>query len=188
MVPLLNALVWELCKKYFCSVFSFCKIKVTVDENLSFIDYESEIELPDCSKFAKTWKNSNDVTIFRHDIIVKIFLSRFIFLVKFSYWSKFHDNIITGSGLMTFFFIRDWPEIWKSEIPSSEFSSILRGWVELEIPNLARISLMKSYWMLQKASISMMPGTGKISQNPWVGKIWVLPSIFHEMGKNIPIY
>ena len=28
----------------------------------------------------------------------------FVSLVKFSYWSKFHVNIITGSGIMTIFF------------------------------------------------------------------------------------
>ena len=30
--------------------------------------------------------------------------------------------------------------------------------------------------------------TGKISQYPCVGKIWVFPSIFRELGKDIPIY
>ena len=30
----------------------------------------------------------------------------FVFLVKFSYWSKFHVNIITGSGVMTIFFCK----------------------------------------------------------------------------------
>ena len=30
--------------------------------------------------------------------------------------------------------------------------------------------------------------TGKISQNPWVGKIWVFPSIFRELGKDIPMH
>ena len=28
----------------------------------------------------------------------------FVFLVKFSYWSKFHVNIMTGSGVMITFF------------------------------------------------------------------------------------
>ena len=41
------------------------------------------------------WKNSNDLTIFGHDVIVN-FLSCFVSLVKFSYWPKFHVNIITG--------------------------------------------------------------------------------------------
>ena len=30
----------------------------------------------------------------------------FVSLVKFSYWSKFHVNIITGSGVMTIFFYK----------------------------------------------------------------------------------
>ena len=38
-------------------------------------------------------------------------------LVKLSYWSKFHVNIITGYRVMKILFIRDWPQIWKSEIP-----------------------------------------------------------------------
>ena len=29
--------------------------------------------------------------------------------------------------------------------------------------------------------------TGKISPDPWLEKIWVFPSIFHELGKNIHI-
>ena len=32
------------------------------------------------------------------------FLPCFVSLVNFSYWSKFHVNIITGSGVMTIFF------------------------------------------------------------------------------------
>ena len=64
----------------------------------------SRIRPPDCSKLAKNPKNDNDVTIFRHDVIVKFFWRCFVSLVKFSYWSKFHVNIITGSGIMTIFF------------------------------------------------------------------------------------
>ena len=30
----------------------------------------------------------------------------FVFLVKFSYWSKFHANIITGCGFMTIYFYK----------------------------------------------------------------------------------
>ena len=30
----------------------------------------------------------------------------FVFLVKLSYWSKFHVNMITGSGVMTIFFYK----------------------------------------------------------------------------------
>ena len=43
------------------------------------------------------------------------------------------------------FFIRDWQEIWKSEIPSSEFWAISGNWEKLWIPNLVQIYLMKWY-------------------------------------------
>ena len=40
-------------------------------------------------------------------------------------------------------FIRDWPEIRKSEIPPSEFCAISGYWGVLWIPNLARMSLIE---------------------------------------------
>ena len=66
----------------------------------------SGIRPPDCSKLAKTSKNDNNVTIFRHDVIVKFFGSYFVSFVKFSYLSNFHVNIITGSGIMTILFYK----------------------------------------------------------------------------------
>ena len=33
----------------------------------------SGIPLPDCSKLVANWKTSNDITIFRHDVIVNFF-------------------------------------------------------------------------------------------------------------------
>ena len=38
-------------------------------------------------------------------------MTLFVSLVKFSYWFKFHVNIITGSGVMTIFFHKGLPEI-----------------------------------------------------------------------------
>ena len=75
-------------------------------ENVSFTDYASGIRLTDYSKLAINQKNDNDIIIFQHDVIVKIFWRSFVFLVKFSYWSKFHVNIKTGSGVMTIFFYK----------------------------------------------------------------------------------
>ena len=66
----------------------------------------SGIQPPDCSKFARNPKNDNDVTVFRHDVNVKFFWHYFVSLVKFSYRSKFHVNIITGSGIMIIFFYK----------------------------------------------------------------------------------
>ena len=50
--------------------------------------------------------------------------------------------------LWQFTFIRNWPEIQKSEIPPSDFCPIFGDWGELGKPNLAWI---KFYLMLQKA-------------------------------------
>ena len=114
----------------------------------------SGIQPPDCSKLAKNPKNDNDVTIFRHDVNVKFFWRCFVSLVKFSYWSKFHVNIITGSGIMTIFFYKGLTRIWKSKIPPSEFCPISGDWGELWIPNLTRMSLIECYWMLQNSRVT----------------------------------
>ena len=126
----------------------FIRKKVTITENITFADYISGIRPPDCSKLTKNPKNDSNVTISRHEVIVKFFWRCIVSLAKFSYWSKSHANVITGSGIMIIFFVRDWSEIRKSEIPRSEFCPISRDWSELWIPNFARISLTKKYLML----------------------------------------
>ena len=77
--------------------------KVTVTGNITFAHSVSRIRPPDCSKLVKNPKNGNDITIFRHDVNIKFFWRCFVCLVKFSYWSKFHVNIMTGSGIMKIF-------------------------------------------------------------------------------------
>ena len=74
------------------------------------------------------------------------------------------SSLVTGQSFMSisslvlelwqFPFIRDWPEIRKSEIPPSEFCPISGDWGELWIPNLARMSLIECYWMLQNARVT----------------------------------
>ena len=93
----------------------FVRWKVTINENVSFIDYTSGIPLPDCSNSAINWKNDNDVTIYWNGAIVNIFWPCFVSLVKYSYWAKFHFNIISGSRVMTIYFCKR-PEIGKSDI------------------------------------------------------------------------
>ena len=97
--------------RYFLVLFSvFVRQKVTVMENITFADSVSRIRPLDCSKFVKNLKNNNDVTIFQHDVNFKSFWRCFVSLVKFSYWFKFHVNIMTGSGIMRDGFT------WKPEI------------------------------------------------------------------------
>ena len=80
-----------------------------------------------------------------------IFWRCFVSLVKFSYWSKFHVSIITGSGIMTIFFYKGLTR--NPEIPPSEFCPISGDWGELWIPNLAQMSLIECYWMLQNSRV-----------------------------------
>ena len=56
--------------------------------------------------------------------------------------------------LWQFSFIRDWPEIRKSEIPPSEFFPISGDWDKLWIPNLARMSLIGCYWIPQNPRVT----------------------------------
>ena len=91
----------------------------------------SGIRPPHCSELVRNPKNDNDITIFRHDVNVKFFWCCFVSLVKFSYWSKFHVNTITGSGVMTIFFYKGLtrnPEIGNT--PVWVLPNIWRlGWV-----------------------------------------------------------
>ena len=84
----------------------------------------------------------------------QVFWRWFISLVKFNYWPKFHVSNITGSEVMTISFIGDWPKIWKLKIPSSEFCSISGHWKMLWIPNLAWMSRIKFYCMLQNVIVT----------------------------------
>ena len=93
------------------------------NKTVNFADYASGIRLPDGSKLAINRKN-NDVTICRNRVIVQFFWLCFVSLVKFSYWYKFHVNIITGSGVMIILFYEGLKEIRKSKTPLSEFYPI----------------------------------------------------------------
>ena len=96
---------------------------------MSFTDYASGISLPDCSKLAINWKNDNDVTICMS-----------ISLLVMELWE--------------FSFIRDWPEIGISEIPSCEFWQISGHWGELGMPSFTGMSVIKCYWMLQNTRVT----------------------------------
>ena len=79
----------------FLVIFStFVKLKLTVNENVSFIIYASGIRLPDCSKLAINRKNYNDVTNFQ--ICIDFVWPCSISLVKFIFWPRFQVNLMTG--------------------------------------------------------------------------------------------
>ena len=113
-----------------------------------------------------TWRNQ------------QFFWRCFVSLVKFSYWSKFHVNIITGCEVMTIYFYKGWPEIWNLEILQSEFSPISGDWGKSEITHLARICLIQCYWMLQNVRFTALtvpkwkPTRGKNYPTLPLGRGW----------------
>ena len=74
------------------------------------------------------------------------------------------SSLVTGPSFMSisslvlelwqFSFIRNWPEIRKSEIPTSEFFRISGDCDELWVLNLARMSLIECCWMLQNCRVT----------------------------------
>ena len=85
------------------------------------------------------------------------------------------SSLVTGPSFMSisslvlelwqFSFIRDWPEIRKSEIPPSEICPISGDWGEPRITNLARMFLMKCYWMLQNARVTAFTVSELLREN-----------------------
>ena len=123
----------------------------------------SGIRPPDGSKLAKNPKNDDNVTIFRHDVILKFFWCCFVSLFNLSYWSKFHVNIITGSGIITILFYKG-----RTRNPETGNTPV---WV---LPNIWRLGqVMDTKWgtnvstkMLLKAAKSQ----GYSSYRFWVIK------------------
>ena len=74
------------------------------------------------------------------------------------------SSLVTGPSFMSissrflelcqFYFLRDWPEIRKLEIPPSDFYRISGDWGKLGNPNLVGMSLIKCYWMLQNSKVT----------------------------------
>ena len=93
------------------------------------------------------------------------------------------SSLVTGRSFMSisslvlelrkFSFIRDWPEIRKWEIPPSEFCPISGDWGESRVPNLARISLIECYWMLQNSRVTAFTVLELLKENQ-LGRV-ILP-------------
>ena len=84
------------------------------------------------------------------------------------------SSFVTGPSFMSvllvlelsqFFFIRYWPKIMKSEIPPCEIYPIFWDWGELGIPNLAQMSLIKCYLILQNVRIKTFTVSEFLKEN-----------------------
>ena len=84
-------------------------------------------------------------------LMLPSFSCKVLLLVKFYYYMSISLMVLEW---WQFLFIRDWPEIWKTEIPSPKFFAISEYLGKLGIPNLAWMYLMKRYWILQNARVT----------------------------------
>ena len=92
------------CVRDFLVLFSvFVRQKVTITENITFADCfrNPASRLLQIGQKSEKWQWRHNFPTWRQ---ITIFWRWFVSLVKFSYWSKFHVNIITSSGFMTIFF------------------------------------------------------------------------------------
>ena len=109
---------------------------------------------PECSKLAKNpkkWQWRHNFPTWRRNVNVKFFWRFFLFLVKFSCWSKFHVNIITDSGIITIFFITPvWvlPNIWRLGQVMDKFGTNVSNKILL---NAAKFQGYSSYcfWVIK---------------------------------------
>ena len=102
------------------------------------------------------------MTIPRYDVIVGIFWRGFVFLVKFSYWSKFHVNIITDSGIMTIFFYKGLTR--NPEIGNTPF------WV---LPNIWRLKQAMDTKFGMNVSDKMLVNAAKFQSYSFY-RFWVI--------------
>ena len=120
----------------------------------TFTNHAFGIRLTTCSILVINQKNDNDVTISRKVVIAEIFWRCRVSSVMFSYWSKFHVNMIIGSRVMTIFLYKRLTK--KPEIGNTPVWVLLnigrQEWVR--DTELAKMSLRNCYWMLQNATVT----------------------------------
>ena len=82
--------------------------------------------------------------------------------------------------LRQYSFIKDWPKIWKSEIPPSEFCPKFGEWGDLGIPNLARMFLIKCSWMLENTRVTDFTVSKLLGENQQ--REWIYPPRLPRLG------
>ena len=94
IATLFKALVWELCNKFCSYIFSFCKIKGYYYWKYKF--YNLCVRDPASRLLQIGYKSEKWQWRRNFPKIHQFFLPCGISLVKFSYWPKFHVNVMTG--------------------------------------------------------------------------------------------
>ena len=113
----------------------------------------SGIRLPNCSKSEKRqWRHNLPIWRFAYTTLSIIFDVVFVSFVNFSYWYKFHRNIVIGFGVMTIYFYKGLtrnPNIGNTPI------WVLPNEGKLGIPNLAWIRSSRPELFLRKGVLKI---------------------------------
>ena len=140
---------------FFSSVFRFCKTKGYYYWKHNFCRlciWNLASGLLQIGQKSEKWQWRNNFPTWLQR---QIFFDVVLFLLSSLVSSlSFMSISLLALELWKFSFIMDWPEIWKSGIPRSEFCSISGDWGELWIPHFAQASLIECYWMQQNSRVT----------------------------------
>ena len=104
--------------------------------------------------------------IFWHEVIIKFFWRSFVSFVKFSYWSKFHVNIIIGSGVMTNFFS---PNIWRLWlVKNTKFGTDVSNKMILNVAKCQGYSFYR-FWVIKWKTTGGLPSPHPPTYPPRLG-------------------
>ena len=118
-----------------------------------------------------------------------IFSKFFFSLVNFGHWSKFHVNIMTGSGFMTISFYKGLTRYL--EIRNTSVWVLHNIWRlgRVRSSNLAQKALTKCYWMLRNTRVTAFTGfwviKGKLTEGI---KLPLLFSVVVSLNSWVVIY
>ena len=127
----------------------------TVYENVSNTDHVSGIWLTGCSKFVINLKDSNEVTTCWHGVIFRFFYVDMFLLSSLVTCPSFMSILLLVLELWQFLSIRDSSD--RNPDTESTIAWVLSNTWSLgrvRHTNLARMSLLKHYWMLQTSRVT----------------------------------
>ena len=149
------------------------------------------MRLPDCCKLAVNWKNKKFLA-WRHR---QFSWGCFVSLVRFSYWSKFHVNIITVSWVMTISFYKGLtrsPEIgntpskfciWRlGQARNTKFGTNVSNKMLLNVAKCQCYSFYR-FWVIRKnqLGVNLRPSPTQIRVKIFMTKLTKYLNIIYQV-------
>lgn len=101
-------------------------------------------------QIGRKLKNEDDFKICRHDVIVKLFGAIIFLLLSLEQFQfSFNSNVFTGLGVITIFIYKGFDQKFENWKDPFWICTISRDWSKIGIPNLACVSPMSTYQLLQ---------------------------------------